>query len=896
MKLHAPPPPLSLSQVIPINEEIIRRILADASTKGFALFKRNLYTILRERKTLFVIGFLLLPALLSFYWAVEVRFEEDTELVRLTAHEIGNDVEAELGLPEFLFTGADLRFPVKLSNAGDREVKVFMNGSVQKQRFSGGPFPLGPRQIETEEVFLPTGNLTVGMESEVLLYVEIEGTDYPVEQLLRDIEENGFTYDFVITAGPQARNTIKYSNQLPPWLGITEEIDIYKLVELYNATELKQNAIQFFEMDVLSDPVQVENRLNIPKDEDTLSFEYENHSKEITIQMPEIMTFDRDTTVKGWVVDNASSWRFHIKAYTTNPYDLILESPVFNSDSDKIFNITFPDEAFTDDYGSHGLILVYFFENEDGTLITEFGAGARYRKELFEVVVLSSALDINPRFQNLNFVKDQDAVFAFIWPLLYAQGVPTSFTLNAVFYVPHGDAVPYNITMTVGGHIIYNASFSSAGESFNWLTPEFKLDELLPGSLEINITVFNGFLNEYRYIDSFLHSHITLVGLDDFYEVVQEEKHGVVATYGIDLVTSLEFPELLSTRDDETVYLELRNDGLTEHDITFVVSIQSENYETSSTVNGSENKRVPLKISTAKLDGEEDVKVSFLLMIKKIKEEEGRSVEEMQEFFQGFVDFDPDDFINDGGGELRVWEDEEAIYISVDRDVQIVETKKENQIALSLFLQIFTQLYLLFLVLIVCMVYGSMMIKDEVENKTLHLLLTSPLTKFEIIIYKYLAYVVGVFVILLIPITVNYIVISSTLGLHEALLNVIVLSSSLFIVFLAVVCYGAIYMFIGNLPRHPILLGVTYAIFWESFVTRLPIFIQYFTVNHYIRSVMLPLMEGYVMNSRDILWLNSAISDTSLATPQATALLILTIIPFFFLFFNILFLKYRDYS
>jgi len=649
-------------------------------------------------------------------------------------------------------------------------------------------------------------------------------------------------------------------------------------------------------MDVLSDPAQVENRLNIPKDEDTLNFEYENHSKEITIQMPEIMPFDSDTMVKGWVVDNASSWRFHIKAYTTNPYDLILESPVFNSDSDKIFNITFPDEAFTDDYGSHGIILVYFFENEDGTLITEFGAGARYRKELFEVVVLSSDLDINPRFQKLNFINDQDAVFAFIWPLLYAQGVPTSFTLNAAFYVPLGDAVPYNITMSVGGHIIYNASFSSAGDSFNWLTPEFNLDELLPGSLEMNITVFNGFLNEYRYINSFLHSPITVVSLNDFYQMVRENEHGVVATYGIDLVTSLEFPELLSTKGDETIYLELRNDGLAEHDIDFVVSIQSENYETSSTVNASESKRVPLEISTAKLDGEEDAKVGFLLVIKKSKEEEGRSVEEMQEFFQGFGDFDPDDFIGDGDRELRIWEDEEAIYISVNGKVQIVETKKENQIALSLFLQIFTQLYLLFLVLIVCMVYGSMMIKDEVENKTLHLLLTSPLTKFEIIVYKYLAYVVGVFVILLIPITVNYIVISSTLGLHEALLNVIVLSSSLFIVFLAVVCYGAIYMFIGNLPRHPILLGVTYAIFWESFVTRLPIFIQYFTVNHYIRSVMLPLMEGYVMNSTDILWLNSAISDTSLATPPATALLILTIIPFFFLFFNILFLKYRDFS
>jgi len=884
--------------VIHINEEIIRRVLADASTKGFTLFKRNLYSILREKKTIFVVAVLLLPAIISLYWVVEVRFDEDEERVELTAHELGNDVDAEADFPTLLFTGADLRFPVRLMNEGDRKVPVYVNGTIQNQSFSGGPFVLDPHHTVTKEVLLPTGNFTAKTGSPVFLYLEIQGTEYTIEQLLRDIEESGFTYELVIERGGAARDILRYGDIIPPWLDVPADIDIYRLVELYNATELKQNSIASFKVDVFSDPATMGNELQIPSAEESISFEYENHSKEIVIQLPRIMTFDRDTTVKGWVADNSSSWDFQIKAYIMNPYFLVMESPVFNSSHNGVFHLLFPEEAFTDEYSEHELVIVYFFENANGSLVTDFGEGARYRTERSGIVALSSTLAIESDPLNLSFVRERDSVFTFRWPLVYVQGLPATLSVSSSFYIPHEDSDPYDITVMVENQTIYNDSLRSTGAPFLWSSQEFTVDDAPQGPMpmmELNISIFNGYLNEQRYFNSSISQNMSFIGMDDFYSVVWGKKHEVVATYGIDLAASLEFPSLISTKDDETIYLEVRNDGLEEHDIEFTVSIQSEDYELVSTVNASENRRIPLEISTRKLKGENNVLVRFFLTIRKVNEKGGRSTEESQEIFQGFGNFDLDELIGDDELESGSWEDDEFIYITESKEVQVVETKKDNQVALSIYLFMFTQFYLLLLVLIVCMVYGSMMIKDEIENKTLHLLLTSPLTKFEIIMYKYLAYVVGTFLILLIPIVANYVILSSTLGLHEALLNVVVLTNSLFIIFLAVVAYGAIYMLIGNLPRRPVFLGVTYAIFWESFVARIPIFIQYFTINHYLRSVMLPMMEEYVANSQDLLWLTSGLG-TSLATPQATALIILTIVPFIFLFMNMLFLKYRDFS
>jgi ABC-type transport system involved in multi-copper enzyme maturation permease subunit len=888
--------------VIHIDDEIIRRVLADASTKGFALYKRNLYTILRERKTIFILAMLLLPTLLSVFWTVSLRFDDDTLETELRDTELGNVVTLDTGLPETFFINVDAVFPASLSNQqGDRDVDVFVNATVQNQSFSSGPFLIKAGRSRSIELTIPTSSLVHGTH-EVLVYTEINGTEYTVAQLMTDINASDYSYYEVLEKGPETLEWLEREEEFNLPLGLSDRPEITRLAELYNATEPKSDAISFSFVNVLNNTDTIKDQLERNTVTRELSFQYENTSREMVIRMPRTLTFDRDTRVKGWIRDNSSSpWIFLIKVFAGSRQ--ILSSSRLDSGEDGVFNITLPEQEFPNEYRSYDLSIYYILERSDGSLETDFNKDARYRVVTIPgVAAVSSTLNFTPDYEDLLFTMEQDASFSFTWERDIIKGVPSQFKAMGAFKVGHGQDGPTRLELSVDGKEILNHIFQADAVKTVSLDHIFQLEDFPAGSSQLNITLRNGFLEEVKNLSNV----ITISEGHAVYELVSVTNLSLRARYGINLAAVLELPEVLSTREDERLTVRLRNDGLVTHNVEIVLNVQEREFKTHATVNASETRDVELEVITSLLKREDDSKAVVILVIRKTypNEEHGRSTDKQENwsrsFAQGLGGFNPDDFQGlfdeDEGDQIDRWEDDEFIYIARGQEIQVVNSEKDTHEALALFVTLFTELYLLFLILIVCMVYGSMMIKDEVENKTMHLLLTSPMTKFEIVVYKYLAYVSGVFLLLAIPIVTNYIILTAHLGTGEALLSMVVLTNILFITFLAVACYGTIFMLLGNIPKNPVLWGLTYAIFWEGFITRAPLFIQYFTVNHYIRSAMLPLMEDYVVKSKEILLLLSFDGSSSLATPQLTAYFYLVLIPFVMLFVNMAFLKYRDFS
>jgi len=142
-----------------------------------------------------------------------------------------------------------------------------------------------------------------------------------------------------------------------------------------------------------------------------------------------------------------------------------------------------------------------------------------------------------------------------------------------------------------------------------------------------------------------------------------------------------------------------------------------------------------------------------------------------------------------------------------------------------------------FLVVFVTLFYGTALISEEVEGKTLTYLLVRPIPKPTIMVGKFLA-LIWISTLLVIPtIFVSYAILYVRTDMGPFLEDIGVLGKDIGIVFLALVAYGSMFSLLGAWLRHSILTGLVYAFGWEGIVSYLPGFTRKLTITHYIQSI-----------------------------------------------------------
>jgi ABC-type transport system involved in multi-copper enzyme maturation permease subunit len=161
--------------------------------------------------------------------------------------------------------------------------------------------------------------------------------------------------------------------------------------------------------------------------------------------------------------------------------------------------------------------------------------------------------------------------------------------------------------------------------------------------------------------------------------------------------------------------------------------------------------------------------------------------------------------------------------------------------------QIFTRAMLIvfiqFLIPILALFFGSSIINEEVDNKTLVFLTTSPIPKPAVILGKFVAYVllggiivnVGLFLCFL---TVNI----------DQLGNMVYAKQFLSFVgagFLALISYMALFTLLGTIMKKAgVVLGLMFIFGWENLVQYFPGVTQKFTIIHWIKSMLPRVYEG----------------------------------------------------
>ena len=150
---------------------------------------------------------------------------------------------------------------------------------------------------------------------------------------------------------------------------------------------------------------------------------------------------------------------------------------------------------------------------------------------------------------------------------------------------------------------------------------------------------------------------------------------------------------------------------------------------------------------------------------------------------------------------------------------------------------LFWLLYLRLIVPVLGVFYGTSLMSDEVEDRTLTYLFTRPIPRGAVIIGKYLAYLVCAELVVLPSVTAAYLLIvpvgDGSIGSSFPLL-----AADVGILALGLAVYGAVFALVGALVPRPLVAGLLLVFGWEQAALLVPGYLRLFTVAHYLQSLV----------------------------------------------------------
>ena len=146
-------------------------------------------------------------------------------------------------------------------------------------------------------------------------------------------------------------------------------------------------------------------------------------------------------------------------------------------------------------------------------------------------------------------------------------------------------------------------------------------------------------------------------------------------------------------------------------------------------------------------------------------------------------------------------------------------------------------LYLRFIVPVLGAFYGTSLISDEVEDRTITYLFTRPVPRGAVILGKYLAYLVCTTLVVLPSVTAVYLLIIPVSGgsIGGTFLQLL---TDLGLLALGLAVYGAVFALIGALVPRPLVAGLLLIFGWEQVALVVPGYLRRFTIAHYLQGLV----------------------------------------------------------
>jgi len=145
--------------------------------------------------------------------------------------------------------------------------------------------------------------------------------------------------------------------------------------------------------------------------------------------------------------------------------------------------------------------------------------------------------------------------------------------------------------------------------------------------------------------------------------------------------------------------------------------------------------------------------------------------------------------------------------------------------------------FLRFAVPVLAVFYGTSLIADEVEDKTLTYLFTRPIPRGAVLLGKYLAYLVCTLAVVLPALVVIYLLVFSRpgsslgAGFTDLLKDLAAISVGLAV-------YGALFAWVGARFKRPLLTGLAFVFAWEPAILVVPGYLKRLTVAYYMQGLV----------------------------------------------------------
>jgi ABC-2 type transport system permease protein len=154
----------------------------------------------------------------------------------------------------------------------------------------------------------------------------------------------------------------------------------------------------------------------------------------------------------------------------------------------------------------------------------------------------------------------------------------------------------------------------------------------------------------------------------------------------------------------------------------------------------------------------------------------------------------------------------------------------------AVFTEILMVFFLQFYIVILALFYGTSVTAEEVEGRTLSYLITRPLPKPAIVLGKYAAYSLLMFLMVAVSLAISYFIMNAArladFSLYTRFLGY------LGVLGLGILAYTAFFTFLGTILKKAILLGLVFGFGWENVIQYFPGSTQRFSVVHYLKSLL----------------------------------------------------------
>lgn len=144
--------------------------------------------------------------------------------------------------------------------------------------------------------------------------------------------------------------------------------------------------------------------------------------------------------------------------------------------------------------------------------------------------------------------------------------------------------------------------------------------------------------------------------------------------------------------------------------------------------------------------------------------------------------------------------------------------------------------YLRFTVPVLGVFYGTSLIADEVEDKTITYLFSRPIPRGAVLVGKFFAYVVCTVFVVLPSVAIVYLAIVPVGGSLGA--SFLDLLKDLVLLAVGLAVYGAVFAWIGAWFKRPLLIGLVFIFGWEQLALAFPGYLKRFTVAYYLQALV----------------------------------------------------------